>query len=227
MPPLERCNLTPLSEDVSIVATVVDNDDHQNNSNNNNRRTATTADACGGGFTPLPISPNDIVQTERDLRRKNGSNQKSKKHPTFLYEPMNKQETKSTNSDPKIFCGVKKDPLDLIDLFMSNLCVGPCAPVPVKSTRKSRQQQQQQPPQLQRPQPVQLKKRRTQVVYPIAKYANSSNNLDNHCPDSFVEQQQRQQRRRPLQEEEHNLFFRPVQDEHIEHSAAKKPKLEA
>ena len=148
-----------------------------------------------------------------------------------------------------MFCSAKTDPLDLIDMLIRNLCVGPCAPKqPKATTHKSRQQQQeqqpqeqQQQPQLLRPQPVQFKKRRTQVLYPIAKYAstsqynnnnnnnnNNNSNLDNDCPRSKQQQQQEQQRRRPMQEDEHLQFFRPVHAadaEHV-HSAAKKPKLD-
>jgi hypothetical protein len=217
-----------LTEDSSIISTV-DNDDNQNNNHNNNTRRTATAAADNCGFAPLRISPNDIVRTERERDvRSNGS---SKNKNQTLYEENN-SETRSTNSDPpKMFCGAKKDPLDLIDLFISNLCVGPCAPKQPTSTsqreqkqKQKQEQQRQQQPQLQRPQPVPLKKRRTQVVYPIAKYATASNSLDL----SVTEQQQEQQRRRPMQEEEHLQFFRPVHAadaEHV-HSAAKKPKLD-
>jgi hypothetical protein len=235
MPPLERHSFTPISDaSVSAICNEDSNSSHTLDNSDSTRRAAT--DACGlqpprsttsasiSSPRRISISPshlNNLVLAERDVIIDSKT----------FYEQSSSNSGKS--ADPKVdFCGTTKnlnEPLDLIDMFLSNLCVGPCAPVP-QPTSKSQQQQkeqqqqqkergQQQKQQPQRPTPVQLKKRRKQIVYPIAKYG-SNTNLDNKC---LVEQ-----RRRSL---EQHLFFRPVQcseteqtDEH--ESSAKKAKLD-
>jgi hypothetical protein len=233
MPPLERHSFTPISD-----ASATSDDNSHTLDNSNTRRAAT--DACGSqpphsasaSLSPrrISISPNNLhtlVLADRDVIIDSK---------TFYEQSSSESASKSADSNTD-FCGTQhKEPLDLIDMFLSNMCVGPCAPsacAPAQQqpTSKSRQQKQQQlkerGQQLQQPQrpiPVQLKKRRKQIVYPIAKYG-SNTNLDNKC---LVDQ-----RRRSLEQAQH-LFFRPVQCSESEHtddtdeheSLAKKAKLD-